>query len=251
MKNIFLGVFLLFPFYSFGQSGLRLNLMSNLNYTVGEYNHDGEVSWFRDSFEYKMPLGYSASLEMEFQIDPSFSMVSGIRYSHNIMYPRVQLFYFVVVIQTSEGVVSMQPAYLKKHELKIISLPILLKKYFRTDKKISYYLFGGGSIGFTFNEIETYKNMFTYDNAGLNIRDKVEAKNAKVSFYNTAIEIGAGTTINLASGINLIIETSAQVFDFRKANKKAVLMDGELYWQKDSILPIGQVSLGLGLQKEF
>ena len=251
MKDICLLVFLLCSIYSFGQSDFRINLLSNLNFTLEKYNHDGEVSWFRDSFEYKTPLGYAGQLELEFQIDPSFSLISGLRYSHNILYPRVQLFYFVVTIQTSEGISIMGPAYLSKHEFKILSIPIIFKKHFRIEKKISWYVLGGATVGYRFKEIETYEGMFSNQIEGANFRNKIEAKNANFSFFNTALEIGAGTSIILTSDFNLIIQTSAQVFEFRKANDKAVKNDGALVWRNESILPIGQVSLGIGLQREF
>ena len=252
MKNTFTFLFLVFSIAAYGQSNIKINILSSADYSFGKYDRSFEDQQFKDSITHHLPIGYSVNLEVEYQLDPSLSLLTGLRYSLKNMYPRVELGnYYGAMINTRPINTYLSLAYLQKHEFQIISIPVLFKKHFRTEKKISFYLLCGGSVGVQLNEIETYKTIFGFEEEFGNSKNEVEANNPELTLFNTTIEVGTGSTIRLSSDFNLIVQASAQVFDFRKSNEKAVENIGELVWWQDSFLPIGQVSLGLGLQKSF
>lgn len=249
MKKLSMILFLFLTLNSFGQSKFKINLTSGLNYSFTKYTYNDGFT-FDEEIDFKMPLGYSINTEIEYQISENTSMLTGLRFKKYNIHPRLALpWSYGTQFELDGETVWMSTPYLAKHEIKTLSIPLVFKRHFNLGKRISYFALMGVEAGFQFDETETYLDRFQ----GLVSEDNPPAVAAfnddEIQLFNTSIEIGVGLSYRISNSINLLFQTSANVLDFRKGNEK-FKKNGDMIWE-DTFLPIGQASLGLGIQKEF
>jgi hypothetical protein len=254
VKNIWPVVFLLLTINSFGQKGFKINILSSLDYSfLGDFNREYA---FDPSIDYKVPLGGSLDISFEIESGQSSSFQTGIRYSKKNYYPDFEITLYYGGQLTFEGnSIWVQLPKLMKLQYQTISIPITHKYYFKKGNQCSFYILVGAVAGFRISKEESFEDFFYNTDVDYEI-NKISARDQQIQLFNTAIEIGGGMNLKIRKDLALIFQFHAHLFDFRKAEDQLmeiwpqVFEDNKVWW-KDSFLPLGQASLGLGIQKSF
>ena len=251
MKNLLTLIFVISSTFSFSQSNFSINLLGNVNYSFSKYSYNN--GQFYEGLTHQYPLGKSLHLEIEFSISPKMSIVGGLRYAHNIIYPHIALppsYGTALPLDDGSSVIVFLP-YLSRHEFQIITLPISFKRYYSLGEKVSLYSVAGVIANFKFKEVEIYKTS-EWEEERLNeqgVENHFAYTDNQISLFSTAIELGVGMDYKITDKLSLILQTSANVLEYRKANAK-FKKNGDMLWE-DAVLPIGQVSLGVGVRSFF
>ena len=252
MKNNILFVFVFATTFSFSQSNFKINLLNNIDYSFSEYSYnDGRVD---EEISLKESIGKSVSLELEYPISTNLSVVAGIRYSHKIIRPGLLMraSYIGTKMPVGDEEVTVYHAHLRKHEFKMITLPISFKRDLIRKNKFTLYTSMGALINIKLKEIETYQTSSEWDIVRLNekgIENNFVFSENEFSLFSTAIEVGFGMNCKLSQKLNLIVQANTSLLEFRKSNEM-FNKNIEKLWE-DAFLPLGQASFGIGLQREF
>lgn len=250
MKNVLVFVFFFIATQLFSQSNFKLNLLGSFDHSFANYDALGGTK--NESLDYKLVLGYTVGVALEYTLNDRFSISSGLRYAQRNIRPRMQ---FGSVYGTSFNIDGeskyMIAPYLAEHNFKTLHLPVLFNYYFKKGERFSWFAKGGMVLGFQIGEEEVIKDAFFRTDGSLTSGQITELKAEEKTFrhFNSTLELGLGFRYKLNATWSVLTQWSAQVLEYRSANEK-FKKNGHMLWE-DSLLPIGQLSIGVGIQKAF
>lgn len=250
MKNLIVILFLCLNSSIFAQSGFNLNLLAGVNYDYAEYTYNRGFGFSDPKAE--VPLGQSIRLELEYALTENTAIAFGVDYTRRVYHPRLWLggAYGSVLFNVNDTV-YMQSPYLAEHRFDIISFPVNIKRYHKLGKRHALYGMIGATVAMQINEKETYRDQWFTEVAfsGNNSAEYFSDRKKGIALFSTALELGLGWQYTITEDWSLLVQTKANMLEYRQMNYK-FKNNGELLWE-DVILPIGQVSVNVGVQKSF
>lgn len=249
MKKFLLLIFTFFTIHLLAQSDVRINMIGNVDLTHSKYTLANSI--VEDTFQNSYAPGYSIGLELEVDLGNRLAFSGGLYYAKMIIQPGLDLgtFYgFLFPVDESTSVYMNGP-YLAQHEFSMIQLPFQFKKYFGNGSRLSGYMLTGMTLGFQFNEKEIFREKYDFVTGNDFWVTEFKGEEKEFKHMNSSLDVGVGLRYQLNSTWGLLLQTKATALEFRSENEK-FKRNGEIMW-KDQLLWLGQISLGLGLQRTF
>ena len=254
MKNINVVLFVFISTLTFGQKEFKINILSTVDYSLlDEFNRDYV---FDPMVEYKAPLGASLDISLEMKTSQTSALLTGIRYSKKNYYPDLEItLYYGGRLSYKGDSLWVQLPSLTRLQYQTISIPVSHKFYFKKGNKLSFFTQIGAVIGFQVSKEESFEDNYFGIESEQQI-NKISARNQHIKLFNTAIEIGGGMNFKIKEDLDLFFQINANLFDFRKADNQLMkiwpqVFENNTTWWKDNILPLGQLSFGIGIQKSL
>jgi len=246
-------LFLLFSFNAFSQGDWNINFMAGYDYTfIEDFNRENA---FNPDFEYTPPVGMSFELSVEKRLPNQSSISTGLGYSKINLYPDLEItYYYGGRLIYEDDTLWVNSPRLKQIQIETFSIPIRHKQYFQVGKKCSIYAMAGVVASFQISQKERYEDAY-FNNIEGELYTPFTAKQQNLKLFNTVFELGGGLTYHMTNDLSIIFQFNADVVDFRRANPivttlwPMTLPDSQ--WWEDSFLPLGQLSMSLGVQKSF
>jgi len=243
-----------FSCYSFSQGNYQIGIMSKINHTFLEGEEKEDYDNIEESGQ--SPLGYGIDVSLVANYATNRSWELGLGYAEQHIYPNYLLeFYYVGYLMSAGDTLTVQAPYLTHQRFRNISFYSAHKRYYNLGKKWSFYTHLGMRLKMTINKMEQYED-FGSPQVQIVFDKSIRTNNNKTQFFSTSIEIGLGFRYELQKDWSIIVQSTMNVIELRRENTQEIESwpmsgnDKKVWWEK-GFLPIGAISIGLGLQRSF
>jgi len=260
MMKVYLCTCLIAIAFCLNAQEVRINLTATTDYSKPKYNIENVLS--NEDRIVPFALGYSFVLQAEQVVSNQFSWYGGLGYTKKNFRPQEgKIDYFSTIVSSGGAIISfvgIKNLNPEKHQFHLMSVPIGIKFRPNRDKKLQPYFELGLTSDFQFSETEIYQSedledFFIYDPITLSLipttnEEEVYTKNS-FDYFGSAITFGAGFEMAFNDSYALFLHCQTNVVEYRKANER-LLSPGIKLWD-NSLLALGELSIGLGLQRAF
>ncbi len=247
-----ISLFLLFAtICTYGQSNLKFNIITSIDHSVASTGQSEEFYQIEKSN--KKLFGYTLDLGLELLSGQHSSLVIGAKYSKKRYNPDLEtVFYYGGRLSFEEDTIWVNAPHLTLLEFETFSLPIYHKRYFNRNAKISFFTLAGVAVDFAMSRKETYTD-YASNAEGSFPFEALSASKRNFKLYGTTIDVGGGINWKLNNSIALVLQANCHLFEYRKPADKLInvwpdVYNGEDVHWKNTFLPLGQISCGLGFQ---